>query len=146
MTISGALTALEGLRCEGIEADRHYGFGADVPDTITQPSLFIAFAPNEDWEFSAEGYDARAGALNLGVAVTVLVQPYKGRGQSGAVAGLSLWLERAFDMLAPDLLLGNNLAQPMSGNVRKIGVLQGRKLRYIGLVVDLDLLVRIEAT
>lgn len=145
VTIQAALTRLEGLRCDGIEADHHYAIGASVPDTMTQPALFLAFAGTEDWKFQAESYDAQAGSLLVGVALTVITQPFRGRGQSDAVGSLTLWLQRIFDMLAPDLLLGNNLTAPLTGSVRKVGVLQGAKLRYVGIVLDLRLLVRIEA-
>jgi len=57
-----------------------------------------------------------------------------------------MWIQRLMDMLASDLLLDDNLARPMSGRLRKAGVLDGSQLRYLGLVIDLNLLIRIEAS
>lgn len=145
MSIAAALQALEAMRCVGIGAVHHYGIGAQVPDSIVQPSLFLALGSTEDWTYQTESYDALAATLNVGVALTVIVERYKGRGRPESMQQLPDWLQRVMTMLAGDITLGSYLAAPMMGNVRKAGILNSGQARYIGLIMDLRLLVRIQA-
>jgi len=146
VSVSGALSRLAALRCEGVAAEQHYSLGASKPDLATEALIFYSFASSEGWEFEPEDYDAGAATLQMGVVATLVIEPYRGRGQPGAVASLPMWIQRLMDMLASDLLLDDNLARPMSGRLRKAGVLDGSQLRYLGLVIDLNLLIRIEAS
>lgn len=146
MSIETAITRLAALRCQGVAEARHYSFGAIIPDTIPEPALFWALGSLEEWELQGESFDARSGTLDLGVTMTLLLQPYKGRMQSHGVADFPVWIQRVMDMLVSDLLLGDSLVMPMSGEVRKVGVLSGRSLRYLGVIIDLILRVRIEAS
>ena len=139
------MTALAALRCEGVADDMHYPIGAVYPDAFTEPRLLWSFAPREQLVIASEDYDAQALSVGVGVTLSLLVARYQGTGQASEIADLPMWLDRLTLMLAGDSHLGDTLTRPMSGFVRKIGVLDGRRIRYVGLMMDLSLLVRIEA-
>lgn len=145
MSIASAIERLEALRCAEVAALHHYGIGAVVPDSITHPSVFLALTSSEDWSYQTEAFDTLAATLNVGVAMTLVIERYTGRGQPGGIQALPVWLGRLMTMLATDITLGDYLAMPMMGNVRKAGVLEGGRARYFGVVMDLRLLVRIQS-
>lgn len=144
MSVETALNALAQLRCDGVGALHHYGFGAVIPDGIEAPKIIWTFAPREDLTFASEVYDIQAGVVGIAVSVTLLVDRYRGTAQAETIGSLPQWLDRVVTMLAGDLLLGDSLARPLTGSVRRIGILHGKRLRYVGLTMDIDLRVRMQ--
>lgn len=146
MTIQAAISQLESMRCEGVAESDHYGFGVWMPDALTRPTLFWGFSEGQaGFGFGAEVYDAMAASLRMGATLTLAVQPFKGRGTPEVDPPFAVWLQRIMNMLANDLFVGDTLTMPMDGQIRKVGVLDGVRVRYAGIQVKLNLSVRIDA-
>jgi hypothetical protein len=145
MSVSAAFEALHALRCEGVDGDCHYPIGTTAPKLPDKPTIFWQFATDENWAFYTEVYDAEAGALAAGVTLTLLVNRYYGTGQAAQILALPGWADRLLAMLATDILLANTLTQPMAGFMRRIGVIEGKRGKYVGVMMDLRFSVRIES-
>lgn len=145
MTIQAAINQLESMRCEGVAEADHYGFGVWMPDALTRPTLFWGFAEGEGFGFGAEVYDGRAASLRMGATLTLAIEAFKGRGTPEVDPSFAVWLQRMMNMLAIDLFVGDTLTMPMDGQIRKVGVLDGVRIRYAGIQMKLNLSVLIEA-
>ena len=144
MTVAAALGSLYALRCDGVEDGRHYAIGAVAPDLPDQPTIYWRFS-DEEWPFAPEVYDLQAGGLGVGVRLTLLVSRYHGVGQAAQLLALPGWVDRVLAMLATDMLLGDALTEPLSGFLRRVGVIQGLQAQYVGIDMNIRLSVRIEA-
>ena len=145
MSAGAAFTALYALRCEGVDADRHYGIGVLVPRLTDEPTIYWQYAPHDSWSFASEAYDLQAGALLVGVRMTLLVNRYLGDAQREQLMAVPGWADRLLAMLGGDMLLGDTLTEPLAAYMRRVGVITGLRGKYVGVEMDLRLSVRIEA-
>lgn len=145
MTVTAAFAALEAMRCEGVAENRHYPVSAFVSNVAQTPALIWDYSFIQDGVFTPEIYDLQAGMLRLGAKLTLLTNGYAGVGQADEVADVKSWADRIMAMLQTDMLLGDSLAVPLSGGILEIGLVEWRKHRYVGLIMELNLIVRVEA-